>query len=447
MNQTGYDLAIPGNHEFDYGIPQFMKLAKKLKCGYVSCNFLNKKGKAIFPSYKIFSYGDTKVAFVGVCTPESLIAANPVIFQDKKGNTIYDFGGDNDGEKMVQLTQAAIDEARSKGADFVILLAHLGEKAPVPVWNSIHLVERINGADALIDGHSHEVTPVLMANDKDGKAVPVTQSGTKLVNIGKVTITTEGKILTELVPQVPAKDGQTKEAKLEAEVNKIKDDLNATLNKKIGYTDFELPAVDENKKWITRAGELPLGDFITDAVKTVFKADIGIINGGGIRGGIDKGEINLFDILNVHPFANSICLYEISGQSLLDELEYGAKNYPENFGGFLHVSGLTYKINTKIPSSVEVNEKAFFTGKVNGQYRVHDVYVNGEALDVNKSYKLAGPDFVIANHGDGHLFKDAKLVTSTQPMIDCDVVTEYVKLSGGNLSDEYRNVQGRIVTE
>ncbi|WP_027729340.1 bifunctional UDP-sugar hydrolase/5'-nucleotidase [Treponema sp. C6A8] len=447
MNETGYDLAIPGNHEFDYGIPQLMKMSKKLKCGYISCNFLNKKGKAIFPAYKIFSYGDTKVAFVGVSTPETLVASNPVTFQDKKGNTIYDFGGDKGGMKMVELTQAAIDEARSKGADFVILLAHLGEKTTVSDWNSMNLIARISGADALIDSHSHEITPLLMAEDKDGKAIPITQSGTKLLNIGKVTISTEGKITTELVSQVPAKDSESKDARIAAEIETIKADIHRSLNKTIGYIDYELPALDANKKWLTRSGELPLGDFITDAGKAIFKADVAIINGGGIRGGIDKGDITLYDMLSVHPFGNYICLYEISGQSLLDELEYGAKKVPENFGGFLHVSGISYKINTAIPSSVEVNEKACFTGNVNGEYRVHDVYVNGQPLDVNKTYRIAGPDFVIANHGDGHLFKGAKLINSVTPMVDCDVLTEYVKSLGGSFPEKYKEAQNRIVIE
>lgn len=447
MNETGYDIAIPGNHEFDYGIPRLMELSKKLNCGYISCNFLNKKGKAIFQAYKMFTYGDTKVAFVGVTTPETLIASNPVTFKDKKGKTIYDFGGDNGGEKMIQLTQKAIDEARGKGADFVILVAHLGEKTNIADWNAMRLIERINGADALIDGHSHEITSVLMANDKDGKAVPITQSGTKLVNIGKVTITKDGEIVTELVSEVGDKNGETKDAAINAEIEKIKADIEATLNKKIGYIDFDLPAVDENKKWLTRCGELPLGDFITDGVKTVFKADIGLINGGGIRAGINKGDLNLYTMLSVHPFGNSICVYEISGQSILDELEYGAKKVPETFGGFLHVSGITYKINSKIPSSVQSDEKAFFTGVVAGEYRVYDVYINGEPLDVNKIYKVAGPDFVIANHGDGHLFKGAQIINSVTPMTDSTVLTDYLKLLDGNVPEEYKTTQNRIIIE
>ena len=447
MNEIGYDVAIPGNHEFDYGMQRFLELSKKLKCGYIACNFYDKKGKSIFPAYKILTYGDTKVAFVGVCTPETLISSNPVTFQDKKGKQIYDFGGENDGEKMIELTQKTINEARQNGADFVILLAHLGEKTSFANWSAMHLVENTSGADALIDGHSHEITPALMTTNKDGKSIPVTQTGTKFANIGKLTITTDGELHTELLAQVPPKNGGDKDPVISAEIKKIKGDFESTLNKKIGYIDFEMPATDSNKKWLTRNAECSLGDFITDGYKSIFKADIAMINGGGIRAGINKGDLTLSTILDVHPFGNKLYLFSISGQAILDELEFGAKSLPGLYGGFLHVSGLTYKIDTKIPSSVEMDENGFFTGRVNGQYRVHDVYVNGQPLDVNKIYKVVGPEFVIQNHGDGHLFKDAKILTSAKAETDCNTLIDYIKTLNGKIPDAYRQSQNRIVIE
>ena len=445
MNELSYDIAIPGNHEFDYGMPRFLELSKKLNCGYIACNLTGKNGKALFPAYKMISYGDTKVAYVGICTPETVTSSNPVTFKDKKGKQIYDFGGDNGGEKMFALTQKAIDDARSKGADFVILVAHLGENTNNPEWSAMNLVKNTSGADALIDGHSHEITPVLMSENKDGKSIPITQSGTKLVNIGKVTITKDGEVVTELISDVPQKNGQTTDATIKTSIDNIKSDFEASLNKKIGYVDFDMPALDSNKKWLTRSSQTNIGDFITDAFKTFFKADIAVVNGGGIRAGINKGDLSYNDMLTVHPFGNKANLYEISGQAILDELEFGARKLPELFGGFLHVSGLTFKINTEIPSSVEVDEKGFFTGVVNGEYRVHDVYVNGQPLDVNKTYKVAGSNFVISNHGDGHLFKGAKLVNSAGTMTDCDVLVEYLKILGGTIPEKYSESQNRII--
>lgn len=449
MNQTGYDVAIPGNHEFDYGMKRFMELSKKLECGYISCNFTGKNKKRIFPAYKIFNYGNTKVAFVGVTTPDTLTSSTPIFFQDKKGNYIYDFGGADDGKPLFENCQKAIDDARNEGADFVIILAHLGENAPYAKWSAINLIANTSGADALIDGHSHETTPHILAKNKDGIEIPVTQSGTKLNNIGKLVISKDGSILTDLVTQVPQKNGSNRDEKIAKSIEDIKNELSIILDKKYGESDFDLPATDESGHWYVRNKETNLCDFITDAFKASFNSEIAFINAGGIRKTLKKGELTYNDILSVQPFSNKICLYKIPGQTILDELEFGARKLPDLNGGLLHSSGLSYKIDTSIPSSVETDEKGFFTGNVKGPYRVHDVMINGKPLDVKKIYTVAINNYTGSYHGDGHLFKDAKIPDTQNNKTDADILIEYLKSLNGKIPEEYRDWQGqkRLIIE
>ena len=215
-------------------------------------------------------------------------------------------------------------------------------------------------------GGSALTTDIAVPKDKKiediGKEIPITQSGTKLKYIGKVVLSKDGNIYTDLVAEVPQKNGATKDEKIEASINQIKSDLAATLEKKYGESSFDMNALDENNKWYVRSSERNIANFLTDAFRTVMKTDIAIINGGGIRANLKAGDITFNDILTVQPFNNKLYAYQISGQTILDELEFGVRKLPEMFGGIMHTAGLTYKVNTGIPSSVVVNEKGFFTG-------------------------------------------------------------------------------------
>lgn len=109
MNQVGYDFAVPGNHEFDYGMDRFLELAGDLNCGYHSCNFVKADGTTVFAPYKMFTYGGTKVAFVGATTPESFTKSTPAYFQDGSGNYIYGFCEDESGQKLYSQIQKTVD--------------------------------------------------------------------------------------------------------------------------------------------------------------------------------------------------------------------------------------------------------------------------------------------------------------------------------------------------
>lgn len=192
MNQAGYDIAVPGNHEFDYGMEQFNKLVDRANAQYISCNFMDlRTGKTVFDAYAIREYGTgaskTKVAYVGICTPETLTKSSPASFKDQDGNFVYGFCQDESGAALYAAVQNAVDAARAAGADYVVAIGHLGQAGITERWRSDTVVANTTGIDAFIDGHSHEAYEQVVKN-KDGNDVPLAQTGTQLVNIGVLTI-------------------------------------------------------------------------------------------------------------------------------------------------------------------------------------------------------------------------------------------------------------------
>ena len=453
MNQVGYDFAIPGNHEFDYGMKRFLQLAGKLNCGYYSCNFMDlSTGTTVFAPYKMFTFDDVKVALVGASTPETFTKSTPAYFQDANGNYIYGFCEDESGEKLYAQIQSTVDAARNAGASYVILVGHLGENGTTERWSSDAVIAHSNGIDAVIDGHSHETIPNKAVANKDGKQIPLTQTGTKLKNIGKLTIKADGTITTELVDKVPGgakvtEDGKAVDAQTDSYIKSVQAVYQERLKTVLGRTEVDL--TDKNPQTGERAvrnAETNLGDLTADAYRYEMGAEIGLSNGGGIRSSISAGNITYEDTLAVFPYGNMVCMVEVTGQQLKDALEMASKDYPQESGGFLHVSGVTYTIDSSIPSRVKLDEKGNFLG-VTGAYRVTDIKVNGEPLDLNRTYTLAAHNYMLKSAGDGMtMFKDSKILKD-DAMVDVDALSSYINTYlGGSVGADYANPagQGRI---
>lgn len=508
MNQVGYDFAIPGNHEFDYGMPRFLELSGKLNCGYYSCNFTNlATGAPVFAPYKMMDYGDTQVAFVGVSTPESFTKSTPTYFQDANGNYIYGFCEDESGQALYNQVQVTVDAANAQGADYVILVGHLGNEGVSGQWSSEAVIKNTNGIDAVIDGHSHETYDKTFPN-KDGEQIVVTQTGTKLKNIGKMTIKPDGTITTEMVNTVPdagfttytvqkndslskiakktlgssqawtiiynankdkikkpnlitagmvltipggaaaTEDGKFVDAAADAYIKQIQAQYSESLKTVLGSTSVDLtikdPATGERA---VRSAETNLGDLCADAYRYQLGADIGLMNGGGVRDSIAAGTITYNDTLKVFPFGNMGCVVEATGQQIKDALEMASKDCPTENGGFLQVSGLTYTVDTSIPSSVKVDEKGNFQG-VSGAYRVTNIKVGEEPLNVNKTYTVASHNYMLKSGGDGMVMFNGSKVVKDDVMVDVDVLSSYISEKlGGVVGEEYANPagQGRII--
>ncbi len=451
MNEVGYDFATFGNHEFDYKLPQLAKLTKQAKYQYLACNFkyIGKGTSDLnYKPYEIVTYGDKKVAFIGIVTPESFTKSTPAYFQDESGNYIYSFSEDETGTALYETVQKTVDEVRAAGADYVIAMGHLGNEGITDRWTSKAVIANTTGIDAVLDGHDH-IAGVQKVANKDGKQIVLTEPGTKFENLGKLTIKTDGTITAELISP---KEFTEKDAGITAYITKLTDTFKEYVSKVVAKSSIALPDKDENGNRLVRNHETALGDLCADAFRVMMDADIGIMNGGGIRKPIKAGDITLDNILSVFPWGNLPCKMEVTGQTVLDMLEMGAINYPEESGGFLSVSGLKYTIMAGVPSSIELTDKGEFS-KVAGKYRVTNVQVLNkktneyEPLDLNKTYTLGGIDYTILYCGDGFtMFNDSKVLKAGDASYtDAQMVVDYIENKlGGTIGEEYAKPQGRI---
>ena len=442
MNKVGYDVAIPGNHEFDYGMDQFLKVVKeKAEYPYISANFVDKTGKSVFDAYKLFEVDGKKVAFVGLSTPETFTKSTPTYFQDGNGNYIYGFCEGGNGQELYTAAQKAIDAAEAAGADYVIGLGHLGIDEETSPWTSKEVIANTTGFDAFIDGHSHS-TFAETVKDKGGNDVAFAQTGTKLANVGKITVKADGTITCENIDLANV----TPDADATAYITGVTEKFDALQKQVVAKTEVELTINGADGKRAVRSAETNLGDLCADAYRVMLGADVAFVNGGGVRANIAAGDITYGDIVNVHPFGNEACLVKVTGQQIKDALELGASACPGESGGFLQVSGLTYTIDTTIPSSVVRDEKNMFV-RVDGAYRVSDIQVGGQPLDVNKTYTLASHNYMLKSQGDGYAMfgTDNVEIIKDCVMIDNQVLINYiVEELNGTVGKEYAAPAGRI---
>ena len=455
MNEAGYDLATPGNHEFDYGMARAKAVLREADFPYVSCNWVDlRTGLRVLPAVKLFPAGGKWIAFVGITTPESFTKSTPAYFMNaKQTKYIYDILGGDDGRKLYDAVQKAIDKAKTLGADIIIGLGHLGVDPSSSPWTSEEVIANTTGFDAFIDGHSHTVMENKQVYDAAGKAVTLTQTGSYLANVGKMTIAEDGAITTELISTADVSDAAVA-ATAEAWIN----DVDAMLGEQIATTDIKFyindPATSKRR---IRMGETNLGDFVADGIYTYFNeveqldCDIAMMNGGGIRTDVDAGKWTFKTCKQVSPFGNVACLMSVTGKQIQDALEFGARfvgpEGKEN-GGFLHVAGATYEIHTDIPNTVLTDDKNVWMGSATGTPRVQNVRIYNkktgayEPLDLNRTYALAGMNYTLRNLGDGfamfdgaELIKDYVsedyLVMSTYAMI-FDAVNDVPVLSSAN---------------
>ncbi len=445
MNAVGYDLAVPGNHEFDFGFDRFEEIITGENTPYVSANLWDKVAdESVLDAYKIFTVEGKKVALVGITTPETLVKSTPTFFQDAEGNWIYDFCNDADGTKLYTVVQEAVDAAKAEGADYIIAVGHLGIDEQSEPWTSTSVIANTTGIDALIDGHSHSTFTTTQKN-KDGEDVVVAQTGTKLKNVGMLTIAEDGTISSQLIPVVAGTAPY--DAAVQAAVTKVAEDVKAVSESVVAKTEVDLTILDpDTGKRAVRNAETNLGDLCADAYRDLLGTDIAFVNGGGVRANIAKGDVTYGQIIAVHPFGNMACSVEVTGQQIWEALELGAASHPGESGGFLQVSGLTYTINDAVPSPVILDETKTFVGLEEGAaHRVTDVMIGGEPLDVEKTYTLGGHNYMLKSCGDGYaMFKGAK-VLKDEIAVDNEVLIRYIRdtLEGVVAEDSiYANPRG-----
>ena len=423
MNAAGYDVATPGNHEFDYGMDRAKAIMKEADFPYLSCNWVDLRTTLrVLPSVKVFVRGGRRIAFVGVTTPETFTKSTPAYFMDKaQRKYIYDIQGGEDGKKLYDAVQKAIDKAKLL-ADVVIGLGHLGVDPSSSPWTSEEVIAHTSGFDAFIDGHSHTVMENKQVQDASGKAVTLTQTGSYFANVGEMTIAANGTITTKLIPTHEGMDAGI--AAMQTDwVNTVDDMLGEKIA--VGDSNFYVSDPATGKRRI-RSAETNLGDFVADGIYTYFNeveklhCDVAIMNGGGIRADVPAGDWTFKTCKQISPFGNVACLMSVTGKQIQDALEFAARFAGEDGkenGGFLQVAGATYEIHTDIPNTVQTDEKNVWIGSATGTPRVQNVKIYDKAsgsylpLDPGATYALAGMNYTLRNLGDGFaMFDGAELI-------------------------------------
>ena len=443
MNAAGYDVATPGNHEFDYGMDRAKAIMKEADFPYLSCNWVDlRTGLRVLPSVKVFVRGGRRIAFVGVTTPETFTKSTPAYFMDKaQRKYIYDIQGGEDGKKLYDAVQKAIDKAKLL-ADVVIGLGHLGVDPSSSPWTSEEVIAHTSGFDAFIDGHSHTVMENKQVQDASGKAVTLTQTGSYFANVGEMTIAADGTITTKLIPTHEGMDA-TIAAMQTSWVNTVDDMLGEKIA--VGDSDFYVSDPATGKRRI-RSAETNLGDFVADGIYAYFNeveklhCDLAIMNGGGIRADVPAGDWTFKTCKQVSPFGNVACLMSVTGKQIQDALEFAARFAGEGGkenGGFLQVAGATYEIHTDIPNTVQTDDKNVWIGSATGTPRVQNVKIYDRAngtyvpLDENKTYALAGMNYTLRNLGDGFAMFDGAELIKDYVSEDYLVMSTYAMTFGG----------------
>lgn len=418
-----YHALTLGNHEFDYGVPRMKQLLEQIGTPVACANFYEAgEPNPVYMPYVIHQYGNKKVAYIGACTPETMILEG-YSFYDTNGILLYDLKP----QTFYQLVQKAVDDARAEGADYVVLLSHVGETPQSMGFSSHRLVNNTRGIDVVLDGHSHEIFENAKATNLDGKEITVTQTGTQFANVGKLLITPDGQFITKLIK---SSDIPYENAKVSAVTDSIRNMVKAVTSKVVAHSDYTLVVSDENRQWIVRGQETNAGDLVADAYRDAMKADIAFENGGGIRNDILSGDITYGDIIGMLPYDNTLRRIAVTGLQLKEMLTRCTALVPVLDGNFPQCSGLRFTIHSK---SHTVSDIEILQG--DGSY---------VPLDVNHTYSVALTNY---NHEGGGFFDSFKKcpVLFESTLRYYEALSEYlVNVLGGNTGDSYAKPQGRI---
>ena len=440
MNLAGYDVAAPGNHEFDYGYPNLKTLAGEADFPILAANVRYDNAAALGEQTTFTTTDGKKIGIFGLDTPETATKAHP----DKiKGVSFLA------AQEMFDCAQAQVDALKAEGCDYIICLGHLGIDAESTGNRSIDLLEKVTGIDVFIDGHSHstleEIKEATNGTGKVGDTV-LTSTGTKLANVGMVDISPDGTISTSSL--ATSELTVTPDAKVAARAEEIQKEIDADYGTDFAKTEVAL----DGEKANVRTGETNLGDLIADAM--LWQAglldegvDAAVTNGGGIRASIAAGDITKKDINTVLPFGNTLYVVKVTGAELLEALEASTYCTPEAIGGFPQVAGIEFTVNT----GAQFDTKELYPGSTYGKpasiNRVMIQTVGGEAFNPEETYTIVTNDFMGAGGDTYYAFKAASSGYDSGVPLD-EVVMDYItsELKGVVSKAQYGETDNRIHT-
>jgi len=440
MNQVNYDFVTLGNHEFDFGVTRMFELTEKLKAQVVDANFRHiPTNTPVFPAYEIVTYEDVDIAYIGLTTTSTL-SSSPKKFQDESGTFIYDFSKDT----FYETAQRHINQARQEGADYVIVLSHLGEELDNDHPNSHSLIAQTTGINVVLDAHSHSFLPDTLIYNEAGQPVLMSSTGTKFQGVGILTLSPEGTFST----RIESLENVAPDAGIQAFVDDIKTKVESEGNTVIGHSEVSLPTHTPMGIRIVRDRETAIGNFCADAFRIVLDTDIAFINGGGIRDSISSGKVTFNDLKAVFPFGNTASIGSMTGRQLLDVLEFSVSQLPNESGEFMHVSGIKFEVDASIPSPIFTDENGLYAGVDNTARRVSNAQILNkegtyEPIDLNRAYTIAGFNYHLMDGGGQGILNGANIIASDMGQ-DIEILSTYMQQNlGGKIDQKYAKTEGR----
>ncbi len=406
-NIVPFDIAVPGNHEFDFGVENFAEKMAASKYPWAAVNITNADGSPVsgLGGVMMKDIDGLKVALVPVAqdtTPE-VSSSGDLKFGD-----------------TVESAIAAARQARADGAEFVVGVVQTDRE------NDDKLIA--SGAfDVIMSGDDHSYGTYY-----DGRTAYVeTSIDGKFLSPVDITVSIkekDGKRKIRWVPNFRFIDTATvtPDPDTQAMVDKFQTKLDESLNVPIGATQGPL----DSRRNVVRGQESAMGDLIADAMRWATGADVAIANGGGIRGDrtYDAGTVlTRKDILTELPFGNSTVMTELPGSQILAALENGVSQVEKGAGRFPQVSGMSYVYDPTAPAGSRITE----------------VKVGGAPLDADKLYKVAANDYILKG-GDGYsaLGGGRVLINAANGNLLANDVINYIEANGGTSV----KVEGRIRT-
>lgn len=426
----GYDAMGLGNHEFDYDVQYLQKLVKKFDVPVVCSNFVDNDGNYVFNPYRICEYGDKKIAYIGVTTPNTLYA-KPSAFKDINKNTLYSFSRNN----IYGFVQKTIDSVRDK-ADFVVLLSHIGEDPDSIKIDSHDLIANTSGVDVVLDAHTHSVVPPFTLKNIEGKDVLLAQTGTQFANIGKIVFSSDGKISAELIPLFSGDEITTPiDRSVEHFVDSISDFYANITDMPVGISDFELCIHDPDGQLAVRCKETNAGDIVADAIREIAQTDIAMVNGGGIRNKVPAGNLKRGDIIAMCPYDNTICQVTVTGKQIESILNASVKFLPQMHGNFPQVSGIRFKINVQEGGDNYVSNIEILDKKTNSYLPVSE----------DRLYTLSTSDYYITSDQFNVLKGQYKDYINHHILYSQAVIYLIHDKYQGKVPSRYQSAEGRIM--
>ncbi len=393
MNAVGYDLMVPGNHEFDYTLDTYLGYTEELNFPTICSNLhWAGSGHPVFEEYTVMEKGGVRVGFFGLLTPDTLDSVYYGYLDDVTITDPFDAA-----ERMVGILEGM-------GVDYIVAVGHVGLD-PSSSVTSAEICSSVEGIDVFIDGHSH--TEMEHGRVVDGSIVVegcdtlIASTGSYIRNIGVVT-------LDDVPDAFLVRERSTTDSGVDEVVSQIRSSEQEVFGEVIGSTTVGL----DGERVSNRTGETNMGDLTADSLRWLTGSDVGLINGGVFRASVPIGDVDVGDIYASIPFENFVGVKMVDGATLRDAVEHGLSGLPGAAGYFPQISGM----------------EVVYDGSGEPGSRVVSITVGGSILDPDRVYTVASIGFVL-DGGDGYtMFTDMSYSEMYGTMIDC--LTDYIRWIG-----------------